>query len=53
LDQIDEKDKCFDDEESIQKQYKESVKYAFKLGFVRGRSNGNLSPKDTAQGLKP
>lgn len=45
LDQIDEKDKCFDDEESIQKQYKESVKYAFKLGFVRGRSNGKFVPK--------
>jgi len=32
---------------------KNLLKYAFKLGFVREGAMGNLSPKDTAQGLKP
>ncbi|RXE58120.1 BsuPI-related putative proteinase inhibitor [Acetivibrio mesophilus] len=44
-DEFDGEDNYFDDEASIQKQYKKSVKYAFKLGFVKGRGNGKFDPK--------
>ncbi|HOM02357.1 MAG TPA: BsuPI-related putative proteinase inhibitor [Acetivibrio sp.] len=42
---IDGEDSCFDDEDSIKEQYKNSVKYAYKLGFVKGRGNGKFVPE--------